>query len=221
MWARYRSSARRPAGAQPVLGARHPALERLGAHDVVRLLELARVHAEVAVGGVEQPLELVEGERLVHRQGAHDREAHALVDQPVQLQRPVTRRARRARPRGGGDPPPPSGSSRGARLDLATVPPGDQQTEDDVKPAEAGGHQRHCPRRAGPKSAATPRSMKQIPMTGTDPDRERSARSRPRCRRAAARCPAACAGRLRASATVRSAPTTSGGRKLSTNRRPD
>src|SRR4051794_30149648 len=46
-------------GAQAVLGARHPALERLGAHDVSGLFELARVHAQVAIGGLQQPLELV------------------------------------------------------------------------------------------------------------------------------------------------------------------
>ena len=80
-------------GAQAVLGAGHPALERLGAGDVAGLLELAGVHAQVAVGGLQQPLELVEGERLVDRERAHDGEPHPLVDEAVELERSVGRGA--------------------------------------------------------------------------------------------------------------------------------
>src|SRR5690606_11613720 len=70
---------------QPVLGARDPPPEGLTALDVAGLLQAARVHAEVAVRGVEQALEVVEAELVVDREGAHDAEAHALVDDPVQL----------------------------------------------------------------------------------------------------------------------------------------
>ena len=73
--------------AQAVLGSRHPAFEHLAAGDVTRLLQLPGVDAEVAVSGVEQSLELVEAQRLVHRQRAHDREPHALVDEAIQLER--------------------------------------------------------------------------------------------------------------------------------------
>src|ERR1700694_173210 len=59
--------------------------ERLGAGDVFRVLEFARMDAQVAIRGLEQPLELVERETLAHRQGAHDGEPDALVDQPVEL----------------------------------------------------------------------------------------------------------------------------------------
>src|SRR5438105_5921516 len=72
---------------QPVLGLGDAAGERLAARDVLRLLQLAGVHAQVAVGRLEEPLQLVEGQRVVHRQRAHDAETHALVDQPVELGR--------------------------------------------------------------------------------------------------------------------------------------
>src|SRR5262245_35568629 len=58
-----------------VIGTRHATLERLGAADVIGFLELSRVHAQIAVGGLHQLFEIVEAERLVHRQGAQDAEA--------------------------------------------------------------------------------------------------------------------------------------------------
>src|SRR2546421_428708 len=56
-----------------------------------RILQLARVYAEIAVAGLEQRLELVERETVTHRERAHDREPHALVNQAVE------RRGRRMR----------------------------------------------------------------------------------------------------------------------------
>src|SRR6266850_7615377 len=70
---------------QTVLGLGHAPGERLHARHVLRLLELAGVHAQVAVGRVQKALQLVERETLVHRERADDREAHALVDQPIEL----------------------------------------------------------------------------------------------------------------------------------------
>src|SRR5687768_17297850 len=58
-------------GRQPILGPRHAPLERLGAAHVVRVLELARVDAQIPVGDLEQLLQVVEAELLVHRQRAH------------------------------------------------------------------------------------------------------------------------------------------------------
>src|SRR5712691_10455025 len=82
-----------PAGArQPVFGLRDPSFERLRAGDVRRLLELAGVHAQVAVCGLQERLELVEAEAVVHGERAHDAEAHALVDQPVEPSRAHARR---------------------------------------------------------------------------------------------------------------------------------
>src|SRR2546430_15151034 len=74
-----------PGSGEPILGLRNPSLERLRASDVLRLLEPARVHAQIAVRRLEQGLELVEAQRLVDGQRAHDAKAHALVDQPVEL----------------------------------------------------------------------------------------------------------------------------------------
>src|SRR5215218_7936891 len=71
-------------GGELVLRSGDATLERLGAGDVLRVLELARVDAQVAVGGVHQSLEIVEGERLVDGERAHDPESHALVDQTVE-----------------------------------------------------------------------------------------------------------------------------------------
>src|SRR5207247_6838192 len=80
------------------LGARHPAFEGLDAFDVAGLFEAAGVHAEVAVGGADQVLELVEGERLGHRERAHDGQPDPLVDQAVELRRLRPHALRAGRP---------------------------------------------------------------------------------------------------------------------------
>src|SRR3954462_4431106 len=55
---------RAPAGGgELVLRPGHPALERFRTGDVLRVLELSRVHAQVAVGRVHHALEIVERER--------------------------------------------------------------------------------------------------------------------------------------------------------------
>src|SRR2546422_3202972 len=74
-----------PGGGEAILGLGNPPLERLGARDVLCLLEPARVHAQVPVRGLEQGLELVEAQQIVHGERAHDAEAPPLVDQPVEL----------------------------------------------------------------------------------------------------------------------------------------
>src|SRR5712692_5820535 len=66
-------------GSQPVLRPRPPAFEGLGADDVMGILELAAVDGEVAVRGLEQGFELVEGERFGGRERAHDARAQAVV----------------------------------------------------------------------------------------------------------------------------------------------
>src|SRR5438876_773768 len=45
---------------EPVLGLGRASRERLGAQHVLRLFELARVHAQIAVAGLEQGLEVGE-----------------------------------------------------------------------------------------------------------------------------------------------------------------
>ena len=59
-------------GGGQAVSLRHAALEALLARDVPGVFELARVHAQVAVGRLEQPLEVVERQRVVHRERADD-----------------------------------------------------------------------------------------------------------------------------------------------------
>src|SRR5690606_10938188 len=72
---------------QAVLGSRHAPVEGLGARDVRRILELACVHAQVAVRRVEERLQLVEREGLVDGEGTDDAQPDALVNRPVKLER--------------------------------------------------------------------------------------------------------------------------------------
>src|SRR5512147_1390516 len=91
---------------QAVFGAGRAALERLGAGDVVGVLELARMHAEVAVGDLEQTLELVEAGPLHTGERRHDAQADPLVDQAIELGGGAGRAAGggRGAARGGGMP---------------------------------------------------------------------------------------------------------------------
>ncbi len=72
----------------------HAAFEAFGAGDVARFFQLAGVYAQVAVGGAQEFLEIVEGKRSVRGERAHDAQAHALMNEPVEI------RGRRRRFRG-------------------------------------------------------------------------------------------------------------------------
>src|SRR5690242_8849976 len=76
-----------PRGREPVFRLRKPVFEGLGAAYVLRILEFPGMYAEVAVGGLEQLLQLIEGKSIVHRQRAQNAQPEALVDQPVELWR--------------------------------------------------------------------------------------------------------------------------------------
>ena len=152
-------------GGEAVFGPRHAARERLLAGDVLRVFELAGVDAQVAVGRVQQPLEIVERQPIVDGQRADDAEAEALVDEPIE-------RERTARSRAGGLATDdrlaladlPTGGCR--LLALPAIFPRNDQTEADVKAAKAGGHEQ-WPHAAGAANASAPSAMKQSPMTGT------------------------------------------------------
>src|SRR5947199_4002673 len=73
-------------GGQPVFGLRHPPLEILLTGDVAGLLELAGMDAQVAVGRLEQLLEVVEAQVVVDRQRADDPQPHSLVDEAVEVE---------------------------------------------------------------------------------------------------------------------------------------
>jgi pimeloyl-ACP methyl ester carboxylesterase len=80
---------RAPAGGgEAVFGARHPSLERLVDGDVLRVLELPGMHAQVAIRRLEQRLQLVERQPIVDGQRADDAEPQPLMDQPIEAQHP-------------------------------------------------------------------------------------------------------------------------------------
>src|SRR5580704_15461038 len=74
-------------GSESILGAGHPPLERFGAGNVRGLFQLAGVDAEVAVGGIEQFLQLIESERLVDGKRAQNAQTKPFVDESVELGR--------------------------------------------------------------------------------------------------------------------------------------
>src|SRR5688500_4621719 len=74
-----------PGTRQPILRSRHPSLERFRAADVLGVLQLAGVDAEVAIGCLHELLQVVEAELIVHGEGAHDAKAHAFVDKTIEI----------------------------------------------------------------------------------------------------------------------------------------
>ena len=72
-------------GGEAIFGARHASFKKFVAGDVASLFQLAGMHAEVAVGGLEQALEVVEAERIVDGQRAHDAQPQSLMDDAIEL----------------------------------------------------------------------------------------------------------------------------------------
>ena len=80
-------------GREAVFGVRQASLERLLDGDVLRVLQLARVDAEVPVGRAQLMLEIVERQAIVDGKRADDAEPQPLVNQPIELERaPLLRR---------------------------------------------------------------------------------------------------------------------------------
>src|SRR5215207_1378565 len=85
---------RLPAGyRQRVRRFRHPSLEGFRTRDVAGFFELPGMNAQVSIRGLQQPLELVERQRLVGRQRTHDSKPHTLVDETIERRRRRLRRA--------------------------------------------------------------------------------------------------------------------------------
>ena len=114
-------------------------------------------------------LQVVEAERVIGGKGADDAEPDALVYQAVEFGKLVSLRqdaltvasCRRA-----------AGvrlwrACDGMRGGLATVPPRDEKSEDDVQAPKARAPETNFPRLPGLRTARPPSSMKHIPMTGT------------------------------------------------------
>ena len=72
-------------GRQAVFGAREPSRERFLDGDVLRVFEFSGMDAQVAVGCIQQPLEVVEREAIVDRERADDAEAEAFVDDAIEV----------------------------------------------------------------------------------------------------------------------------------------
>ena len=72
-------------GGEAIFGAGDAAFEKFYAGDVLGLFEFAGVDTEIAVGGFEDALEVVEAKGIVGGEGADDAEADALVNEAVEL----------------------------------------------------------------------------------------------------------------------------------------
>ena len=84
-------------GGKPVLGARNAGFEELVATDVVRFFEFSGVNAEVAVGRFQQAAQVVEAERVIDGEGAHDTQPQALVNDAIEFGQIVEDTLARAR----------------------------------------------------------------------------------------------------------------------------
>src|SRR5215467_3470 len=72
-------------GGEAVFGARDASFEKFYAGNVLGLFELAGVDAQVAVGGFQDTLEVVEAQGFVGGESADDAEADALVDEAIEF----------------------------------------------------------------------------------------------------------------------------------------
>src|SRR5436305_6928632 len=80
-------------GRQTVFGFGRASVKGLRAMDVTSVFELARVHAQIAVGRANGVLELVERERFIDRQRADYPQAQPLVNQTIDFVHAVWRTA--------------------------------------------------------------------------------------------------------------------------------
>src|SRR3984885_1140400 len=80
---------------QAIFRFRHAPVEGLGTAQIAGIFQFAGMHAQVAVGGAQQLLQFVEGERFVHGEGTDDGQARAFVDQAVEICSRVFRGPRR------------------------------------------------------------------------------------------------------------------------------
>src|SRR5439155_595749 len=60
---------------------------------VLSFFKFSCVHAQVAIGGFQQFLKLVEAHRIIYRERAHNSETDRFVNQPVQVRRAALSRA--------------------------------------------------------------------------------------------------------------------------------
>src|SRR5262245_34889061 len=73
--------------AQFVFGFRNTALKKLCTNNVSRILELARMDAQIAIGGTHQSFEIIKCKAVVSGESADDTESQSFVNQPIKLRR--------------------------------------------------------------------------------------------------------------------------------------
>ena len=69
---------------EAVFCLRYAAIEIFDAFDVFGFFQFASVHAQVTICGVQDFLQLVEGEGCIDGQGTDDAQAHPFVNQAIQ-----------------------------------------------------------------------------------------------------------------------------------------
>src|SRR5437870_8711965 len=82
-----------PRTRKPVLGLGQTSFEVFFAADVLSFFKFSCVHAQVAIGGFQQFLKLVEAHRIIYRKRAHNSETDRFVNQPVQVRRAALSRS--------------------------------------------------------------------------------------------------------------------------------
>src|SRR5690349_310767 len=80
-----------PTGGELVRRFRATIFERLRAVDVARILELARVGAQIAVTHIKERFQIAERQLVIDGERAHDPEAYSLVDESPEFRVLVAR----------------------------------------------------------------------------------------------------------------------------------
>src|SRR6266542_3758572 len=76
-----------PGGGEAIFGPRKASRKVLAAGNVIGFLQLAGVHAQVAICRVEEPLEIVEGQTLAGGKRTENTQANLLVDEAIETKR--------------------------------------------------------------------------------------------------------------------------------------
>src|SRR6266581_1419401 len=160
-----------PGSGEPILGLRNPPLERLRASDVLRLLEPARVHAQLPSVVLSRALSWLK---------LNDSLTASALTMPRRTRSWISRSSSAARepPRSLLSPCSTASVFRAAPC-LATVPPSDDHAEPDVQAAEPRSHEPVAPRRR-PEQRRGAHQHEAESHHGDDPDRERATRHEPR-----------------------------------------
>src|SRR5256885_16809969 len=87
-----------PGGCQSIFSLRGTACERLRAIDIARVLQLARMDAQITVTCFDRMLQFIECQRFFRRQGADDSQSQTLVNQTIDFMSSVRRALNTVKP---------------------------------------------------------------------------------------------------------------------------